>query len=257
MHMNLIQQAIERAEREPKLVATPLAHMPSLGHTHSRSFRPTPMNPSRAPVTAAALALLALLGGAGLYAALAHTGGERSAPVATQAGTKPVEVQVAKAVVQRPIPVAPAAVPVPVPVPVVSPVAAPVVAAVLPAPTPDPLDEVKTTVEAWARAWSERDVATYLGYYGDGFAPENSADRTAWEKARRQMIERRRNIAVTVRDLHIEQVSDQRVVARYTQDYAADAYRESGTPKRLVLAREGQVWRIVAEANDKLAAGSL
>ena len=251
--MNLMQQAAERAEREPKLVALPLAHMPSPGHTHGRSFRPTRMNPSRAPLAAAALALLALLGGAGLYTALAHTGSERSARVATQAGTKPVELPVAKAVLLHPIPVAPATVPVPVLVPVV----APVVAAVMPAPAPDPLGEARTTVEAWARAWSERDVAAYLGYYGDGFAPENSAGRAAWEKARRQMIERRHNIAVTVRNLRIEQVSDQRVVARYTQDYAADAYRESGTPKRLVLAREGQVWRIVAEANDKSAAGSL
>jgi hypothetical protein len=247
MDMNLIQQAVERAEREPKWVASPLPHLPGLGHVHSRSFRPTPMNKSRAPLAAAALALLALLGGAGLYAALAHTQGERSAPVAT----KPIELPVIVKAVPPPLPVAPA----------VARAAEPVVAAVMPAPAlapaPDPIDEAKTTVEAWARAWSERDVATYLGYYGDGFAPTDSASRAAWEKSRRQMIERRRNIAVTVRNLRVEQVSDQRVVARYTQDYVADAYRESGTPKRLVLAREGQVWRIVAEGTDKADTGTL
>lgn len=239
--MNLIQQAVERAEREPKWVASPLPHLPGLGHVHSRSFRPTPMNKSRAPLAAAALALLALLGGAGLYAALAHTNGERSAPVAT----KPIELPVVVKAVSPALPAAPAA--------------EPVVAAVMPAPAPapDPRDEIKTTVEAWARAWSERDVPTYLGYYGDAFAPTDSASRAAWEKSRRQMIERRRNIAVTVRNLRIEQVSDARVVARYTQDYVADAYRESGTPKRLVLAREGQVWRIVAEAADKADTGAL
>jgi hypothetical protein len=124
-------------------------------------------------------------------------------------------------------------------------------------PAPTPLDEAKATVEAWARAWSERDVTGYLGYYGEGFMPDNGASRTAWEKTRRQMIERRRKIAVTVRDLRIEPVSEEQIVARYTQDYVADAYRESGTPKRLVLVRENAGWRIVAEGSDKAGAGAL
>ena len=258
MDMNLIQQAVERAgqiERESKVVAPPLPPMPSLTHTHSRSFRPTPMNPSRVPLAAAGLALLALLGGAALYAALARSQAERSATPATQVqAVKPVEMPVVKAV--QPVVAAAAAA-----VPAVSPTAlaavTPTILPVTAAPTPAPLDEAKATVEAWARAWSERDVATYLGYYGEGFAPENDASRADWEKSRRQMIERRRKIAVTVRDLRVEQLSDDRVVARYTQDYVADTYRESGTPKRLVLVREGAGWRIVAETNDKAAAGPL
>ena len=248
MAVNLIQQAVERAsqnERGSKVVAPPLPPMHGLGQVHSRSFRPAPMNPSRVPLAVAALALLALLGGAALYTALARTQAERRAAPATQPQTvKPVELPVVKAA-QPLVTEATAAVPAVLPT---------VVAAA--APVANPLDEAKTTVEAWARAWSERDVATYLGYYGQGFTPENDASRPAWEKSRRQMIERRRHIAVTVRDLRVEALSDERVVARYTQDYVADAYHESGTPKRLVLAREGTVWRIVAEANDKSAASS-
>jgi len=254
--MNLIQQAVERAghiERESKLVAPPLPPMHSLAPTHSRSFRPAPMNPSRVPLAAAGLALLALLGGAALYAALARSQAERIATPVTQAA-KPVEMPLVKAVqpVVTEAPVVPAA--LPTVAPAVAPKPLPITDAT---PVAKPLDEARTTVEAWARAWSERDVATYLGYYGQGFAPENNASRSAWEKSRRQMIERRHNIAVTVRDLRVEALSDERVVARYTQDYVADAYRESGTPKRLVLAREGAVWRIVAEANDKSADRSL
>ena len=260
--MNLIQQAVERAsqiERDSKVVAPPLPPMHSLGHVHSRSFRPPPLNPSRVPLAAAALAVLALLGGAALYAALASSQADRAATPAMQAqapkSPKPIDVPAAQAVE----PVVTAAAPT---VPVVLPVtaAAPSPAASAQAttePAAAPIDEAKATVEAWARAWSERDVTRYLRYYGEGFAPENSASRAAWEKSRRQMIERRRSIAVTVRDLRVEPLSDQRVVAHYMQDYVADAYRESGTPKRLVLAREGPSWRIVAEANDKSSAGSL
>ncbi len=262
--MNLIQHAVERAEREPKLVASPLPHVPSLGHTHSRSFRPTPMKASRAPLAAAALAVLALLGGAALYAALASSQADRAATPAVQAqapkSPKPVDVSPAQATE----PAVTAAAPT---VPVVQPVAAALVPVAAPSPVagakataepmPAPIDEAKATVEAWARAWSERDVARYLGYYGEGFMPENGASRSAWEKSRRQMIERRRNIAVTVRDLRVEPMSEEQVVAHYTQDYVADTYRESGTPKRLVLVREGQGWRIVAEASDKSATGSL
>jgi hypothetical protein len=70
------------------------------------------------------------------------------------------------------------------------------------------------------------------------------------------MIERRRSITVNIANLRLEKVSDSRIVARYVQDYAADAYRETGTPKRLVLAREGSSWRIVAETADRAGASS-
>jgi ketosteroid isomerase-like protein len=118
------------------------------------------------------------------------------------------------------------------------------------------LDDARTTIESWAYAWSERDVSGYLAHYGDGFTPERGMSRAAWEKSRRQMIERRRSIAVSIANLRLEQVSDNRIVARYVQDYAADAYRETGTPKRLVLARESSGWRIVAETADTAGAGS-
>lgn len=259
--MNLIQQAVARAdqlERERKPVISPLEPMPNLGSIHpSRSFRPVPLNPSRTPLAAIGMALLALAGGAGLYVALVHsrdeaavvasalekfTGGNPPAPAPAAAPPAVAAVQSppapAPATATAAVAVTPAAAPaIPTP-PVAAPAAAPA----------DLLLEARVTIDAWAQSWSQRDVSAYLAFYGKGFVPERGVSRAAWEKARRAAIERRSRILVTVNNLQLESTAPDRLVASYTQDYAADTYRETGTPKRLELAREGATWRIVAES---------
>ena len=270
--MNLIQQAVARVEqigREGKPLITSLEPMPNLGSIHpSRSFRPVPLNPSRTPLAAIGLAILALCGGAALYVALAHSRSEvavvasalaqiRGNAIAAPAAAATPVAKPAAAVTAPTTAMAPA--PAPAPAPVTA-----VVAAIQPAPRTDAmpapappaqaapladlLPEARSAIDAWAHAWSQRDVQAYLAFYGTGFAPEGGVTRAAWEKARRAAIERRKRILVTVSDLQIEAVAPERAVARYTQDYAADGYRETGTPKRLVLAREGNAWRIVSES---------
>ena len=114
------------------------------------------------------------------------------------------------------------------------------------APAPDDAD-ARAMVEQWAQAWSDRDVARYLDHYADDFTPDKGLSRNAWESIRRQRLAASRSILVTIRDLRIEPVGEGRVIARFAQDYVADAYRESGTAKMLVLARQSEGWRIVAE----------
>ena len=275
--MNLIQQAVERAgqmERESKgLSAPPPLPQGKLHGVQSRSFRPTPMHASRLPLAALGLAVLAVVGGALLYVALVRTQGDgngggngggnasgnSAAPKLAPAHPNTALVAAAKTtaapVSEAPTPANPA--PLAGAASVVAPVAAPVAAAAAPAvaSTRD-LDDARATIESWARAWSERDVSGYLAHYGDAFTPERGLSRMAWEKTRRQMIERRHHIAVNVAGLQLERVSDSRIVARYVQDYAADAYRETGTAKRMVLEREASGWRIVAEAADTAGAAS-
>ncbi len=269
--MNLIQQAVARVEqigREGKPLNMSLEPMPNLGSIHpSRSFRPVPLNPSRTPLAAIGLAILALCGGAALYVALAHSRSEVAVVTSALAQIRGSAIA-APAAAATPVPKPAAAVTAPTaakaPAPAPAPVAA-VVASIqpalladaMPAPAPpaqaaapaDMLPEARSTIDAWALAWSQRDVQAYLAFYGTGFVPEGGVTRAAWEKARRAAIERRKRILVTVSDLQIEAVAPERAVARYTQDYAADGYRETGTPKRLVLAREGNAWRIVAESS--------
>jgi hypothetical protein len=263
--MNLIQQAVERAghmEREGKVTMSPLKPVASLGSftgPHSRAFRPPALGSNRLPLATAGLALLALLGGAALYTALARSQGDAARLPAVAAKAVP-SVAVTAAPATATTAAAPAAPAAPKVVAAVAPAViaappAPVIVAVA-APADTALDDVKTLVDGWARAWSARDVNAYLACYGKAFAPERGGSRAAWEKSRRQLIERRRSISVAVGDLRLERVSADRIVARYTQDYVADAYRETGTPKRLVLAREGSAWRIVAEGADSASAST-
>lgn len=111
------------------------------------------------------------------------------------------------------------------------------------------IDEANALVERWARAWSERDVDQYLGAYGKEFKPESGQSRSAWEQSRRQKIEGRKSISVTVRDLKIDRDGDDRLDVRFLQDYSSGNFHETGTPKHLTLAHEGGAWRIVAEAS--------
>lgn len=132
-------------------------------------------------------------------------------------------------------------------IPVLAPVASERVAsAATDAPAPDDAS-ARAMVEQWARAWSDRDVAGYLDHYADDFMPDKGLLRTAWESGRRKRLAASHSILVTIRDLRIEPAGEGRVIARFAQDYLADAYRESGTPKMLVLARQSAGWRIIAE----------
>ncbi len=103
-------------------------------------------------------------------------------------------------------------------------------------------------ITAWARAWSERDVNRYLGFYAGEFIPDRGQSRSAWEAQRRKRLRAPSAISVIIHDLRLEPLTADRMIARFTQDYAADSYRETGTLKMLVLVREPAGWRIAVEA---------
>ena len=113
----------------------------------------------------------------------------------------------------------------------------------------------ETTIDAWARAWSERDAERYLAFYSAGFLPDRGMSRAAWEANRRKRLQAPRSITLAIRDLHLQPVGENRIIARFAQDYAADSYRETGTRKMMLLVREAGVWRIAAETVDPTAPG--
>ena len=112
------------------------------------------------------------------------------------------------------------------------------------------ISQSEATIGEWARAWSARDAGRYLAFYSAGFLPDHGISRAAWENQRRQRLQAPRSITVAIRDLRLEPVSENRVIARFAQDYAADRYRETGTLKIMLLVREATGWRIAAETVD-------
>jgi len=176
-----------------------------------------------------------------------------AAPAPAAAASAPAAAAPAPAAA-APVPAAPAAVAasaaapaVPTPAAAPAPAPAPAAATAPSAAAGKPADEARALVEAWAKAWSGRQVDQYLGFYGKGFKPDQGMSRSAWEQSRRQRIEKRKSITVTISDLRVEPAADNRLVARFMQEYTADGYHEAATPKELLLAREDAGWRIIAE----------
>ena len=115
----------------------------------------------------------------------------------------------------------------------------------------DERSQAAAMVAQWAAAWSERDVERYLGFYAKQFVPPDSLSRDAWQEKRRERILGKQRILVTVEDLGIELLEDNRAIARFAQTYEADKYREARAGKTLILAREDGAWRIAAEVNSR------
>ena len=256
--MNLIQQAVERAvqlEQQGIRVTPPLPTVFQPGPAQPLTLQPQRRRGFVPMLAVALLAIGALGGGALLYVLLVKTQ-SLGAATASAVPAPPEPTAMAAPAPSAPLPSLAAQAPPASAAAAASAIA--ISAEPVPAPPPAPLatDEARQLVERWARAWSERDVTTYLGLYGEGFAPGKGLSRQAWEKSRRQMIERRSNIQVTVNDLQVDAVSEDQVTARFKQDYAADKYRESAIPKRLVLVREASGWRIVSEASDTAKSGA-
>jgi hypothetical protein len=116
-------------------------------------------------------------------------------------------------------------------------------------PAIDARAEAIELVGQWAAAWSQRNVERYLNFYSKSFVPPDNNSLEAWEDKRRARILGKRRISVMISDLGVELLDDNRAIARFAQTYEADNYRETRTTKFLILAREGNEWRIAAEMN--------
>ncbi len=116
-------------------------------------------------------------------------------------------------------------------------------------PAAQPPTEAKSTIEQlvtqWAEAWSNKDVAAYLAFYGEGFRLPPGRDRAAWEAERRERLEKPDYIKVEVGKLRVD-VKGDTARARFSQRYEANHLK--GTyQKTLELARENGAWKIVNE----------
>ena len=132
--------------------------------------------------------------------------------------------------------------------PVATPPAAPAPAA--PASTPAASTggekEVEAAVRAWASAWSEKDVAAYLGSYGQNFDPPGKQARKTWEADRRTRIVGKTRISVKLSNLSVA-IQGSKATAKFKQDYSADSLNVSSR-KTLDLAKVGERWVIVRES---------
>jgi outer membrane protein assembly factor BamE len=116
-------------------------------------------------------------------------------------------------------------------------------------PLADPSTDVKDAVQAWAEAWSAKDLDQYFASYADTFKPVGLS-KMAWRNQRKQRIDKPNEIVVTLADLKIKLGDDTHASATFTQDYRADAYRDTSR-KILQLEKIDGTWLIVSEQTTK------
>ena len=131
------------------------------------------------------------------------------------------------------------------------PIAAPAQASPAPSPVPLPVNtseaSARVLIEQWRSAWINRDSNTYLSFYSTDFVPTDGSTRTNWATARRKNLASHPDINVSIHDLQITQIDDKQLKLLFLQDYVSGSYRESAKTKTLILALEGDVWRITGE----------
>ncbi len=106
--------------------------------------------------------------------------------------------------------------------------------------------DVEAAVRNWAQAWSSKDMAGYLGSYGQNFDTPGKQARKAWEEDRRARIVGKNSISVKLSNMTVS-VQGAKAVAKFKQDYSADSLNISSR-KTLDLAKVGDRWVIVKES---------
>jgi tetratricopeptide (TPR) repeat protein len=105
---------------------------------------------------------------------------------------------------------------------------------------------VKQGVLDWAAAWSSRDVDVYLAAYAGDFMPADGMSLGNWRVSRQQRLSAAETITVTITDLVVEMVGNNRASATFTQVYQSDTYSDR-VKKTLVMRLENNKWLITQE----------
>ncbi len=126
-----------------------------------------------------------------------------------------------------------------------APAPAPAPAAVAAAAAPDTSErDISRAVSAWANAWSQRDMSAYYGAYTGDFKGK-AKSREEWKNDRKDRIEGKKRIEVTVQGLQIK-VSGKLARVSLVQSYKSDMLSTT-SPKVLVLENVGGKWLIQQE----------
>jgi tetratricopeptide (TPR) repeat protein len=109
----------------------------------------------------------------------------------------------------------------------------------------DETDAVYEVVVVWAKAWGRKDVNAYLNMYSTSFRPVSGESYQSWAKERRDRIEGKRRISVSLESPTVVVKGDTAVV-KFRQIYEADSL-SANSRKVLKLNKVQGSWKIVEE----------
>ena len=113
------------------------------------------------------------------------------------------------------------------------------------APKTKAVDAVLSRVDAWAQAWKNKDVDTYLSFYGNTFVPEQKNSKSNWMAQRQKRLASKDALDVSLSQINV-QVNGNNAIEEFVQHYSANGKKEN-TNKRLTLMLDGGQWVIVRE----------
>jgi len=105
--------------------------------------------------------------------------------------------------------------------------------------------EVKEFITSWKEAWESKDLTAYLSHYDKTFR-SGKMDIEAWKGHKGKLNHKYRRIRVSIRDLRVVKVSEQKALASFKQVYEADTYKDYGL-KKISLIKRGDRWKITRE----------
>jgi len=108
--------------------------------------------------------------------------------------------------------------------------------------------QVQDSIDLWAAAWSDQNSDEYLAIYSAEFAVPGRQSRRQWEATRRTRLSLPSRIDVRVAYNNFEVVAPNTVQVDFNQTYDSNLYRDK-SPKRLVLKKSGDLWRIISETS--------
>ena len=110
--------------------------------------------------------------------------------------------------------------------------------------------ELPKVVETWIGAWNRKDLVTYLSAYDSVFEPAKGMSRAAWEKLRKQRINKKGDITTVISDIKPIACEAKTAEVSFTQVYDSPDYKDN-VEKTLSLVRVDKAWKIIRETVTK------
>lgn len=115
-----------------------------------------------------------------------------------------------------------------------------------PAAAPQDEEALLQTVNVWAQAWAARDLSVYLSAYDPAFVPQGGGSRADWEKRRRLLLGKARNIDIRIDSASVEHHDSGEATVTFNQFYRSDTFRDAVVKQLRLTPRDGR-WMIVEE----------
>jgi outer membrane protein, adhesin transport system len=105
---------------------------------------------------------------------------------------------------------------------------------------------IETRIKSWLESWRSKDFESYRASYSSRFVPPQGRDRNDWEPFRKQRLDKKHPIQISVSNIQIELTGPQTASVRFEQNYNSTDYADV-VQKTLDMVKEEGRWKILSE----------